>query len=201
MRNRGGSESDETAVVGIAEDPWLPRPRRRGHHWPVSRKTNRSPTRPSAGDADAFSAGDPSSRTDLSGLARTSRSPDGFIRREAQPIGRLIPGGAGTATARGRTQCSAPLGRDDMGLAPDQEPGSMSCQAKRRRIDYTWSWSECDFPEDHELLRDEVLCRPAGRRQADPYGRGARSEPFRPTGSRQLPLSCRPCNRDHCPAY
>lgn len=38
-----------------------------------------------------------------------------------------------------------------------QVPASMSRGSKRRRIADIWSWSERHFPEDHELLSDEVL--------------------------------------------
>ena len=38
-----------------------------------------------------------------------------------------------------------------------QSSASMSQGSKRQRIAEIWNWSERDFPEDHELLSDEVL--------------------------------------------
>ena len=38
-----------------------------------------------------------------------------------------------------------------------QDPGSMSRESKRQRIAGIWNWSERDFPENHELLSDEIL--------------------------------------------
>ena len=38
-----------------------------------------------------------------------------------------------------------------------QDPGSMSRESKRRRIAGIWNWSARDFPENHELLSDQVL--------------------------------------------
>ena len=36
-------------------------------------------------------------------------------------------------------------------------PGSMGAAKKRARIDEIWNWSQRDFPEDHDLLNDDVL--------------------------------------------
>lgn len=38
-----------------------------------------------------------------------------------------------------------------------QDPRSMSRERKRRQIARIWNWSERDFPENHELLSDQIL--------------------------------------------